>query len=345
MINARYDAWGSGAAEVRKKKMKKLQVTTEDTKDDTVRSVEGFMSSGAEACATHNEQSSEDYVEESDKNKNERAAQLGPWTWEPPTGADLQMFFERISRGENAGTPRDLRVAGSGERRRIAEHDKSRVIAEQARVAALEEERARRAKPTTRCGAFPPTTHRLRDCPYSYQKGRLPVPITTTVRLDYSDCLLIPIPHTHGRETDTFGFYWARFGMGSSSGGATTMRKDDLLDLRRAVNASVVSLTKASIAPTLDQIALYHEAKPEVSLPDALKAFFLQAKPSKHYFPRKCEDMIAAAELVAHLDLTLEDHWMFAVAPCSAEDLDGPGSKALVTFAEVSISQSPHSED
>ena len=207
VINARYDAWGAGAAEVRKKKMKKLQVTTEDTKDDTVRSVEGFMSSGAEACATHNEQSSEDYVEESDKNKNERAAQLGPWTWEPPTGADLQMFFERISRGENAGTPRDLRIAGRGERRRIAEQDKSRVIAEQARVAALEEERARRAKPTTRCGAFPPTTHRLRDCPYSYQKGRLPVPITTTVRLDYSDCLLIPIPHTHGRETDTFGVY------------------------------------------------------------------------------------------------------------------------------------------
>ena len=170
-------------------------------------------------------------------------------------------------------------------------------------------------------------------------------PEGTTTSAHYPDCLLIPIPHTHGRETDTFGFYWARFGMGSSSGGATTMRKDDLLDLRKAVNASVVSLTKASIAPTLDQIALYHEAKPEVSLPDALKAFFLQAKPSKHYFPRKCEDMIAAAELVAHLDLTLEDHWMFAVAPCSAEDLDGPGSKALVTFAEVSISQSPHSED
>jgi hypothetical protein len=59
-------------------------------------------------------------------------------------------------------------------------------------------------------------TFRLPVCPYSScegtsydQKGVFPRTVTLTVRLDYSDCLLIPIPHTnpgytHGRETDTF---------------------------------------------------------------------------------------------------------------------------------------------
>ena len=58
---------------------------------------------------------------------------------------------------------------------------------------------------------FPPTTFRLCDCPYSSSEG------TITTRRDYSLGLfphtkeyrypfqsLIPIPHTHGRETDTF---------------------------------------------------------------------------------------------------------------------------------------------
>ena len=63
---------------------------------------------------------------------------------------------------------------------------------------------------------FPLNTFRLPVCPYSScegtsydQKGVFPRTVTLTVRLDYSDCLLIPIPHTnpgytHGRETDTF---------------------------------------------------------------------------------------------------------------------------------------------
>ena len=128
-----------------------------------------------------------------------------------------------------------------------------------------------------------------------------------------------------------------RFGMGSDKGGATTMRKDELKELKKSVNAPVVDLKTACIAPTLDQIALFHEARPDVSLSDILKAFHTDSTPSNHYFPRKCDDMIAAAKLVQHLPLTLEDHWMFAVAPCSAEDIDGPGAKALVTFAEAFV--------
>ena len=39
-------------------------------------------------------------------------------TWEPPTGADVQMFFEKVLRGENAGTPRRHSPRGEKERSR-----------------------------------------------------------------------------------------------------------------------------------------------------------------------------------------------------------------------------------
>jgi len=127
-----------------------------------------------------------------------------------------------------------------------------------------------------------------------------------------------------------------RFGMGASEGGATTMRRDTLKELRAAIDTPVVPLTKASVAPTLDQIALFLEATgSSASVPEALAAFTRDAVVPEHYFARACDDMIAAARLVEHLPLTLEDRWMFAVAPCSAEDLEGFGSKALVTFAEA----------
>jgi ATP-dependent RNA helicase SUPV3L1/SUV3 len=127
-----------------------------------------------------------------------------------------------------------------------------------------------------------------------------------------------------------------RFGMGASEGGATTMRRDTLKELRAAIDTPVVPLTKASVAPTLDQIALFLEATDSsASVPEALSAFTRDAVVPEHYFARACDDMIAAARLVEHLPLTLEDRWMFAVAPCSAEDLEGFGSKALVTFAEA----------
>ena len=64
-----------------------------------------------------------------------------------------------------------------------------------------------------------------------------------------------------------------RFGMGSTRGGATTLAKDQLPLLRAAVEAAVVHLTVASVAPTLDQIALYCEARPEMCLVEALRAF------------------------------------------------------------------------
>ena len=126
-----------------------------------------------------------------------------------------------------------------------------------------------------------------------------------------------------------------RYGMGHDSGGATCVGKDNVALLRAALDAPVVDLEVCGVAPTLDQIALYCEAKPEANLVTALEAFSREAVLPDHYFMNKLDDQIANAKLVEHLPLGLEDHWMFAVAPC---DIGKPNSgpviaAALLTFA------------
>ena len=132
VINARYDTWGAEAVEVKKKKMRKNA-----TEESSVRSVEGYV-----------EEPFEDSLPSSSRSVSEEASSTAiTWTWEPPTGADVQMFFEKIRRGENAGTPRDLRLLRRSERAALAVKENLRLIAEAARAAVLEEERQRRAKP------------------------------------------------------------------------------------------------------------------------------------------------------------------------------------------------------
>jgi len=87
---------------------------------------------------------------------------------------------------------------------------------------------------------------------------------------------------------------------------------------RWALGSPVMELSQCSVAPTLDQIALYCEARPEANLVDALEAFIAGAVTPDHYRMQEMTDMLNLAKLVAHLPLGLEDHWMFAVAPCNA---------------------------
>ena len=67
-------------------------------------------------------------------------------TWEPPTGADVQMFFEKVLRGENAGTPRRNKKVSSEEKAFEAEK-RAITMRLEAMAAAREEEREKRAKP------------------------------------------------------------------------------------------------------------------------------------------------------------------------------------------------------
>ena len=152
VINARYDAWGVDGIEAsrrRKKFAKRFE-----SRSEAPRTLEGYASRGNAAEADRlasEDETARTFV------PNAKAIVSGAvedptlrakWTWEPPTGADVQMFFERIRRGENAGTPRDLRASRAEGRSRAAA-ESARRVAEAARARALEEERLRRAKPTT----------------------------------------------------------------------------------------------------------------------------------------------------------------------------------------------------
>ena len=151
VINARYDAWGVDGIEASRRRRKFAKRF--ETRKEEVRALEGYAS--RESASTAAALASED--ETATLGGDEKAIVSGgvgdptlraKWTWEPPTGADVQMFFERIRRGENAGTPRDLRVSRADRKARAAA-ETARRVAEEARARALEEERLKRAKPTT----------------------------------------------------------------------------------------------------------------------------------------------------------------------------------------------------
>jgi hypothetical protein len=160
VINARYDAWGVDGVEAsrRRKKFAKRFESRE-----AVRTVEGYAVersslgdalgmtptagtlASEESDASGSVSGSKAIVSGVDGDATTLRAK---WTWEPPTGADVQMFFERIRRGENAGTPQDLRVSRADRKARAAA-ETARRVAEEARARALEEERLKRAKPVT----------------------------------------------------------------------------------------------------------------------------------------------------------------------------------------------------
>lgn len=125
-----------------------------------------------------------------------------------------------------------------------------------------------------------------------------------------------------------------RFGQGFGEGGTTTMVAEQLPILRHAVAAPVVDLTRCSVAPTLEHVECYLEAVPGSTLVEALTALCRDATLPPHYFMATCDGMLAAAKLVERLPLSVEDHWMFAVAPANIED-GGEGAKALWTFADA----------
>jgi ATP-dependent RNA helicase SUPV3L1/SUV3 len=69
-----------------------------------------------------------------------------------------------------------------------------------------------------------------------------------------------------------------RFGMGSDSGGVTCLKEQDMHLLRESLKARVVDIKQCGVSPTLDQIALYIEARPGISLVGALEAFHSDAQ-------------------------------------------------------------------
>ena len=162
VINARYDAWGVDGVEASRRR-KKFAKRFERRKAEEVRALEGYASVSRvisaedaedDTASSHEHGTARTSLEGCEKAivsgaiVSDRPALRAKWTWEPPTGADVQMFFERIRRGENAGTPQDLRVSRADRKARAAA-ETARRVAEAARARALEEERLKRAKPVT----------------------------------------------------------------------------------------------------------------------------------------------------------------------------------------------------
>ncbi|ACO65290.1 predicted protein [Micromonas commoda] len=138
VINARVDEWYR-PDDGKSSKKAKTRTKTDLSEDDAAST---DLSSEVES----DEPASDD---DDDASTSEAASKSAfTMTWEPPTGADVQMFFERVLRGENAGTPRRHSPRGEKERAMEAER-RARQVRLEAMAAAREEEREKRAKPLT----------------------------------------------------------------------------------------------------------------------------------------------------------------------------------------------------
>jgi len=136
VINARVDEWYRPDDGKSSKKAKNLRMKTDLSEDDA-------------ASSDLSEGRSDEPASDDDASTSQAASKSAfTMTWEPPTGADVQMFFERVLRGENAGTPR--RHSPRGEKERAVEAERrARQVRLEAMAAAREEEREKRAKPLT----------------------------------------------------------------------------------------------------------------------------------------------------------------------------------------------------
>ena len=136
VINARVDEWYRPDEGKSSKKAKNLRMKTDLSEDDA-------------ASSDLSEVRSDEPASDDDASTSQAASKSAfTMTWEPPTGADVQMFFERVLRGENAGTPR--RHSPRGEKERAVEAERrARQVRLEAMAAAREEEREKRAKPLT----------------------------------------------------------------------------------------------------------------------------------------------------------------------------------------------------
>ena len=126
VINARVDEWYR-PDDGKSSKKAKTRTKTDLSEDDAAST---DLSSEVES----DEPASDD---DDDASTSEAASKSAfTMTWEPPTGADVQMFFERVLRGENAGTPRRHSPRGEKERAMEAER-RARQVRLEAMAAAL----------------------------------------------------------------------------------------------------------------------------------------------------------------------------------------------------------------
>ena len=155
------------------------------------------------------------------------------------------------------------------------------------------------------------------------------VVFTTMRKFDGNDLRALEPP-----ETRQIAGRAGRYGLNyADAGTVTTSKKADFPLLAAALEGDLKPLEHAGLSPSIEQVEEYCALLPGAGLVDALQALTNSAKLASHFRMRNMEDSIAVAQLLAKLPLTLEDHFLFSIAPVDVRD--AMVAAAVVKFART----------
>lgn len=155
------------------------------------------------------------------------------------------------------------------------------------------------------------------------------VVFTTMTKFDGNDLRALEPP-----ETRQIAGRAGRYGLNySDAGTVTTSKKSEFPLLAAALGGNLKPLEHAGLSPSIEQVEEYCALRPGAGLVDALQALTNSAKLASHFRMRNMEESIAIAQLLAKLPLTLEDHFLFSIAPVDVRD--AMAAAAVVKFART----------
>jgi ATP-dependent RNA helicase SUPV3L1/SUV3 len=131
-----------------------------------------------------------------------------------------------------------------------------------------------------------------------------------------------------------------RYGSRFPTGVVTAMNAEDLDILEDALQQPSDELQTAFVFPSLTQLEMLHSQHPREKLPGILRLFAAAAEGSlthTHYSYAKHEEVVALAQMLRHLPLSLREAWTFAISPTDPDDV--PVASALLTFATTYAAQ------
>ncbi|XP_066915135.1 ATP-dependent RNA helicase SUPV3L1, mitochondrial-like [Clytia hemisphaerica] len=99
------------------------------------------------------------------------------------------------------------------------------------------------------------------------------------------------------------------------NGYVSTLQYDDLRRLHSIMAEEIPNIKKAGILPSLEQFELLSMVLPEKSLAELTEVFELLMKLDRNYFLCDVEKFKLAADELQHIPLTLQQSYIFAVAP------------------------------
>ncbi|KAI8597000.1 P-loop containing nucleoside triphosphate hydrolase protein [Dissophora ornata] len=106
-----------------------------------------------------------------------------------------------------------------------------------------------------------------------------------------------------------------RFGTDYAVGKATTLLQGDIPTLKRALAIPMIEITRAAIQPTAEMIEEFSVQMPGAPFSHVLRMFEMMSRNSPLFFPAHYRSMIAAAELVDPVQMSVRERIPFISAP------------------------------